>query len=69
MMSTPIPAGTTWRTSTRSQGNGACVEVAASNRLVAVRDTKNRNGGHLTLTRSAFDAFLDTMKERAQHLS
>jgi hypothetical protein len=33
-----------WRTSRRSAGNGACVEVAPVNGQIAVRDSKNPGG-------------------------
>jgi hypothetical protein len=33
-----------WRTSRRSAGNGACVEVAPVNGHIAVRDSKNPGG-------------------------
>ncbi|MFC4906730.1 DUF397 domain-containing protein [Actinomadura gamaensis] len=38
-----------WRTSKRSQQNGACVAVAHLPRMVAVRDSKNPTGPILTL--------------------
>ena len=33
-----------WRTSRRSAGNGACVEIAPVNGQIAVRDSKNPGG-------------------------
>lgn len=47
-----------WRTSTRSQGNGQCVEVATNlPEVVAVRDSKDRTGPVLTFTPSGWKAF------------
>jgi hypothetical protein len=40
-----------WRTSTRSGGNGNCVEVATNlSGLVAIRDSKNPHGLALTIS-------------------
>lgn len=36
--------------------------MAEFTNLVAVRDTKNRNGGDLIFTRSAFDRLLGALK-------
>lgn len=48
-----------WRKSTHSGDQGACVEVAAlPTGAIAVRDSKNPDGPHLTLTRRAFRALL-----------
>jgi len=53
-----FPAGVRWRTSTRSTGNGNCVEVAALAGAVAVRDSKDRSGPVLSFTPTQWDAFL-----------
>ncbi|SCF10676.1 protein of unknown function (DUF397) [Micromonospora matsumotoense] len=49
-----------WRTSTRSSTNGGdCVEVADNlPGLVAVRDSKDRDGGVLTFTPAAWRSFV-----------
>ena len=47
-----------WRTSTRSGGNGNCVEVAANlPGVVAVRDSKDPNGPVLIFGHTAWEAF------------
>jgi hypothetical protein len=49
-----------WRKSGRSSDQGECVEVAASpSGAIAVRDSKNPDGPHLTLSRHAFRTLLD----------
>jgi hypothetical protein len=40
---------TGWRTSTRTQGQGQCVEVGFGADCVGVRDTKNRAAGQLVV--------------------
>jgi hypothetical protein len=51
-----------WRTSSYSSGDGGqCVEVAASDG-VAVRDTKDRDGGTLTFTADAWAAFTASLR-------
>lgn len=53
-----------WQTSTRSGGNGNCVEVATNlPEGVAVRDTKNRDGGTLIFTHAEWDAFVGGVKD------
>ncbi|TNH25094.1 DUF397 domain-containing protein [Micromonospora orduensis] len=47
-----------WRTSTRSGGEGNCVEVAGFAETVGVRDSKDRQGPALTFTDSAWSAFV-----------
>ncbi|MEH0973231.1 DUF397 domain-containing protein [Micromonospora sp. CPCC 205546] len=48
-----------WRTSSRSVGNGNCVEVAAVGDRVAVRDSKDRPGPVLAFPAPAWHAFVD----------
>ncbi|MFY1674087.1 DUF397 domain-containing protein [Plantactinospora sp. WMMB334] len=51
--------GAVWRKSTRSQNNGACLEVARVGDVIGVRDSKNPDGPVLVFTLREFDAFLD----------
>jgi hypothetical protein len=70
---------TNWRTSTRSQGQGTCVEVGwrKSSRsgpnnncvgvglgvdAVGVRDTKDRDGGHLAVSALSWHRFIGAVK-------
>ncbi|MGC5030543.1 DUF397 domain-containing protein [Micromonospora sp. DT229] len=52
-----------WRTSTRSVGNGNCVEVATFDGHVAVRDSKDRGGPVLAFAPSAWTAFVVGLHE------
>jgi Domain of unknown function (DUF397) len=53
-----------WRTATKSQANGACVEVASlDGGRVAIRDSKDDGRGPvLVFTPAEWDAFLDGAK-------
>lgn len=53
---------TGWRTSTRTLGQGQCVEVGFGGRRVGVRDTKNRAAGHLTVPARRWREFLASVK-------
>lgn len=57
--------GQTWRKSSRSGSDAQCVELAVTDRVTGVRDTKNRDGGTLVFGARAFSAFLTDVK-RAQ---
>lgn len=49
---------TEWRTSSRSVGNGNCIEVSTSTNQVAVRDSKDRRGPVLAFPTPAWRAFV-----------
>jgi hypothetical protein len=56
-----------WHKSSRSGGNGGqCVEVALNlPTVVAVRDSKNPQGGTLVFSRAEWAAFIDAVKDGA----
>src|SRR5262249_34218222 len=59
-----------WRTSSYSTGNGGdCVEVGAGPQLVAVRDSKDRNGPALVFSKDEWAAFLGCVKEGSPGLA
>jgi hypothetical protein len=51
-----------WRTSRRSAGNGACVEVAPANGKIVVRDSKNPGGIWLHYPAPTWRNFIDGIK-------
>ncbi len=57
--------GAIWHKSTRSGGNGGdCVEVAVNlPGIVAVRDTKDRDGAALVFTHAEWAAFLSGVRD------
>jgi hypothetical protein len=65
-MTTPDLSRAAWRTSTRSGGNGNCVEVAANlSGVVAVRDSKDRTGPVLIFGHADWQAFTAQLRKPA----
>jgi hypothetical protein len=56
-----------WRKSSRSSGNGACIEVADMREAIAVRDSKDPAGPNLIFTPADWRAFLSAMAEGQVH--
>ena len=61
-MALPISPSPEWRKSTRSSGNGNCVEFADLGESIAVRDTKDRGGPVLLFTAASWRTFVAGMK-------
>ena len=58
----PDFSSATFKTSSRTEANGTCVEVATVPGFVAVRDTKHRTGGHITLPAKAFSDLIAVVR-------
>ncbi|MGP4019760.1 DUF397 domain-containing protein [Saccharopolyspora sp. 5N708] len=52
-----------WRKSTRSTSGGNCVEVGLGVDVVGVRDSKDRDGGQLSVGPAQWRAFLLALAE------
>ena len=52
-----------WKVSTRTGGNGNCVEVAITEETIYVRDTKDRSLAPHRYTRAEWDAFISGVKD------
>ncbi|MEO3812020.1 DUF397 domain-containing protein [Sphaerisporangium sp. B11E5] len=55
-------SGFVWRKSTRSQQNGACVEIAHLGVSVAVRDSKTLDSAFLACSSTEWAAFVHGIK-------
>lgn len=53
-----------WRKSSRSAGQGNCVEVGSGAGVVAVRDSKDRDGAVLVFPRRQWTAFVSGLRDR-----
>jgi hypothetical protein len=54
-----------WRKSSHSANNGACVEIAVIGGRVTIRDSMNPNDAELTFPIGAWRVFVADRKERA----
>jgi hypothetical protein len=60
-MQSADPSALIWRKSSFSESVN-CVEVAIQEELVLIRDSKNRNGGMLSISFSAWREFLQMVR-------
>ncbi|MEV4645684.1 DUF397 domain-containing protein [Saccharopolyspora sp. NPDC049357] len=60
-------ADTAWRKSSRSANNSYCVEVAVTDEVVGVRDTKDRESGTLAFSRERWNDFLSGLRNQQHH--
>jgi hypothetical protein len=56
-----------WRTSTFSSNGTTCVEVALTDTVTALRDTKHRAGGYLTMPAAYGHTFITAVKSGQFH--
>jgi len=58
------PSAPIWRKSSFSEA-GNCVEVAIQEELVLIRDSKNPNGGILSISASAWQEFIHAIRSNS----
>ena len=51
-----------WRVAIYTGGNGDCVEVGGTDRVILLRDTKDRTGGTLTFPAATWQSFTNSLK-------
>lgn len=51
-----------WRTSSYSNNGGNCVEIAAAQGTIGIRDSKHRAGAVLTFSPQAWQRFASSLK-------
>jgi hypothetical protein len=61
-MTAPALSRTAWRNSSYSGNGGDCVEVADVGPAIAVHDSKNPVGPHLTFTPGEWRKFMTALK-------
>jgi hypothetical protein len=54
-----------WRKTIRSVGNGECIEVGATDKLLTVRDSKTPSGAILLCSSAQWQAFISRLKTKA----
>lgn len=53
---------TTWMKSSYSQNGGQCVECRTETSAVLIRDTQNRDAGHLSVSAREWAALLSALR-------
>jgi hypothetical protein len=61
-MPTPDQPDLSWRKSSHSGQTGNCVEVADARGVIAIRDSKHPEAGHLALPHDGFRRVIDQIR-------